>query len=114
MKLLLVRNLKDNYTLLSPDTYGMETWGSSSQTSLEKKRKYWYICSWSAGNDFDFVDEYISKSKINVVFETTDIDEVINYLTEHKLKCKNEMICEFDKIVNTYISFLKSICQLEG
>ena len=103
MKLLLVKYSKYDYYLLSPDTYGMESWGTNSQTSLEKKRKYWYICDWRAGNSF--VDDHESKFKINVVLETTDIDEILKYLTEHNSKCHNSVLYAFKEIVNYYVSY---------
>ena len=44
---LLVKE-NDRFTLYCPDIFGIETWGGTSQVSLEKKRKYWYVNHWTA------------------------------------------------------------------
>ena len=105
MTWLLTRDRRSNFTLYCPSTYGMSTWGSDSQDSLEKKRKNWYICSWKAGNEW--VDDDYYQYKINVVLETQDIDVIVRYLYEHNAKCQNikEILDEARKIFCQYISF---------
>ena len=105
MILLLIKNSKTNYSLLSPDTYGMATWGTNSQDSLEKKRKHWYTTHWIEGNQWE--DDYIEEYKLNVVLETTNIEEIVIYLFERKAKCINDILDSFKKIVDDYISFMK-------
>jgi hypothetical protein len=50
----------------------------TSQTSLEKKRKYWYITHWTAGNDY--VDDITESYKLNVVLEAEELQTVLNYI----------------------------------
>lgn len=107
MKLLLVKNGKNQYELLSPKTYGMSTWGSSHQVSLIKKTKFWYIYSWTAGNYW--IDDDIYETKLNVVKETSNIDEIIRYLIEHNVKEIQLFLDEARKIYNEYIDFMKCI-----
>jgi hypothetical protein len=76
MYLLAKENNK--YTLYCPDIYGSESWGMTSQTSLEKKRKYWYITHWTAGNDY--VDDITESYKLNVVLEAEELQTVLNYI----------------------------------
>lgn len=76
MYLLAKENNK--YTLYCPDIYGSESWGMTSQTSLEKKRKYWYITHWTAGNDY--VDDVTESYKLNVVLEAEELQTVLNYI----------------------------------
>lgn len=108
MTLLLVRNSKSSYTLLSPNTYGVDTWGMNSQRDLIKKRKNWYTTFWCGGNDF--VDDYLEKDKINVVLETSNIGEVVKYLHEHKKdKCIENILNEFLEITKDYVAIEKWI-----
>jgi vacuolar-type H+-ATPase catalytic subunit A/Vma1 len=74
----LLAKENDRFTLYCPDIFGIETWGGTSQVSLEKKRKYWYINHWTAGNDY--VDDVTESYKLNVVLEATDLQEVLNYI----------------------------------
>ena len=78
MYLLAKENNKFN--LYCPDVFGLETWGHTSQTSLEKKRKYWYITHWTAGNDY--VDDVEESYRLNVVLEAIELQEVLNYLID--------------------------------
>ena len=107
MKLLLVKNGKNQYELLSPETYGMSTWGSNHQVSLTKKTKFWYIQSWTAGNCW--VDDVTYETKLNVVKETSDMDEIFRYLIEHNVKEIQPFFEETRKIYNEYIDFMKCI-----
>jgi hypothetical protein len=45
---------------------------------LEKKRKYWYITHWTAGNDY--VDDVTESYKLNVVLEAEELQTVLNYI----------------------------------
>lgn len=74
----LLAKENDKYTLYCPDIYGIESWGMTSQTSLEKKRKYWYITHWTAGNDY--VDDVTESYKLNVVLEAEELQTVLNYV----------------------------------
>lgn len=79
MKYLLVKEKNNKFTLYCPEIYGMNTWGESSQVSIEKKRKYWYIVHWTAGNDY--IDDVIESYRLNVVLETPHLQQVISYIT---------------------------------
>lgn len=108
MKLLLVKKGKNQYDLVSPETFGMETWGSSSyQVGLKKKRKFWYIEFWSYGGEY--LDDELDETKLNVVKETSDIDEIIRYLNEHNIKEIQHIYEEAKKIFNEHIEFMKWI-----
>lgn len=74
----LLAKENDKYNLYCPDSYGSESWGMTSQTSLEKKRKYWYITHWTAGNDY--VDDVTESYKLNVVLEAEELQTVLNYI----------------------------------
>ena len=63
------------------DWYGNETWGNRHQKSIVKKRKYWYLESWTAGNFF-FDDEVIYQ-KLDVVFESNTVQDLLDYVEEH-------------------------------
>ena len=63
----------------------METWGETTQRSLEKKHKHWYTHYWKAGNEW--TNDYVEEHRLNVVLATTQIEEVVNYLLAHKSKC---------------------------
>lgn len=74
----LVVNENDKFTLYCPDLFGIESWGARSQVSLEKKRKYWYITTWSAGDEY--TDDTEESVRLNVVLEATELDQVVNYI----------------------------------
>lgn len=74
----LVAKENDKFTLYCPDLFGIESWGARSQVSLEKKRKYWYITTWSAGDDYN--DDTEESVRLNVVLEATELDQVVNYI----------------------------------
>lgn len=74
----LVVQEKTKFKLYCPETFGLETWGSTSQTSLEKKRKYWYISHWTAGNDY--IEDSVETYRLNVVLETSNLREVLRYV----------------------------------
>ena len=107
MTLLLVRNSKSSYSLFSPDTYGTDTWGMNSQRDLVKKRKHWYTTYWCGGNDY--IDDYSEEDKVNVVLETKDIDEIVKYLYNKKVKGITAILDEYAEIVKDYISIEKWI-----
>lgn len=104
---LLVRHQRNIYSLYSPSTYGMETWGMNSQRSLDKKQKHWYASSWTAGNEY--VDDLYDECRLNVVVETTDISEIVRFM--YQKKCSKEQIKEIlDKAqeeFKNYIDFEK-------
>ncbi len=103
MRYLLVKEKnKKAYNLYCPDTYGVETWGSdSSQTGLKKKIKSWYIETWYYGGEWS--EDEITETKLNVVKETADLDEIIHYLAKHNEKEIEHIYKDARKIYNEYL-----------
>ena len=102
MKYLLVKEKeKRKYTVYSTATFGIDTWGSNSQTYLIKKKKYWYIHHWTAGNDWIEDEEY--EYKLNVVQETADLDDIIHYLAKYNQKEIKHIVEDAKKIYNDYL-----------
>lgn len=110
MRYLLVKEKGNNFKLYSPDTYGMETWGGLSQSSIVKKKKHWYINHWTAGNDW--IDEINDSYKLNVILETSDLDEIIRYVVANNndRELIEYILVEAQNIYNEYITF--SRCML--
>lgn len=83
---LLVRHRGNRYSVYSPDTYGMRTWGMNTQEDLIFKRKHWYTTYWRGGNfEFD-IDDYEEESRLNVVLETHTPKCVIDFLKAHRAR----------------------------
>ena len=103
MRYLLAKEKgKKIYTLYCPDTFGAKSWGSGySQTSLAKKRKSWYIETWYYGGEW--LDDEIIETKLNVVKETADLDEIIRYLAMHNEKEIEHIYKDARKIYNEYL-----------
>lgn len=103
MRYLLVKEKnKKAYNLFCPDIYGAETWGSSSsQTGLKKKRKAWYIETWYYGGEW--LDDETIETKLNVVKEAADLDEIIHYLAKHNAKEIEHIYKDARKIYNEYL-----------
>ena len=100
--LLVKEKNKKTYTLYCPDIYGVDSWGSSSsQTSLKKKRKAWYIETWRYCGDW--LDDEIIETELNVVKETADLDEIINYLSKYNAKEIKHIYKDARKIYNEYL-----------
>ena len=96
------------YEILSPSTYGMETWGDfHCQKSLEKSRKNWYIKTWYSGGDY--YDDETYKVKLRVVFETSDSKELEKYIFSLKDNIEPEgvidLLTQVKTIVNDEIDF---------
>lgn len=103
MRYLLAKEKnKKAYTLYCPDTYGAESWGSSSsQAGLKKKRKAWYIETWRYGGEW--LDDETIETKLNVVKETADLDEIIHYLAKYNAKEIEHIYEDARKIYNEYL-----------
>ena len=102
MTYVLVKQF-NNYKLYSPDTCGMETWGSDYQLSLEKKRKNWYLISWTAGNEY--TDDETYKVKVNVVFETKELSSAIKFIEKNNPKQLVEIVETASKILQDKAAF---------
>ena len=94
-------------TVYIPAIYGCETWGGTSQDSIEKKRKHWYFVCWRSGY-YDNPD-YTEHIKINVALETTSLSEVLKFIRNLKLT-KEEKAKKLDEIkeqIGKYLDFEK-------
>lgn len=106
MKYLVVKEKSGKFVLYCPDTFGIETWGMTTQLSLEKKKKYWYIHHWSAGNEWIEDENY--DERLNVVLETTSLQEVLAYTikeTNNSRAAIESLLIQAQKIQNEYIAF---------
>jgi hypothetical protein len=106
MKYLLVREKNNKFNLYCPDVYGSDTWGSTSQVSLEKKRKYWYIQHWTAGNDW--IEDETYEERLNVVLESTDLKEIVSYVsrnTKGNRAAISSILVKAQDIYNDYVAF---------
>ena len=100
--LLVKEKGKRKYELYCPETYGVESWGSSSsQTGLKKKRKSWYIETWYYGGEW--LEDEIIETKLNVVKETADLDEIIRYLAKYNEKEIEHIYKDAREIYNEYL-----------
>lgn len=107
MTYLLVKEKNNNFTLYSPETFGMDSWGDMfHQTSLKKKKKHWYIESWSAGNEW--IEDSVEQVKLNVALETSDLQQVLNYVitaTNNNKKVIEYILVTAQEIYNDFKSF---------
>lgn len=92
--ILLTKDLQ----LYDTKTYGMDSWGSSSQVNIDRKRKNWYIHSWVAGNEW--VEDYNEDIKLDVIKEFKNIEEVKKYIDALQESLKD--IEEQEKILNEW------------
>lgn len=113
MKYLLVKEKGKKFSLYCPESYGLPSWGSSSfQTSIIKKRKFWYINTWIAGNEW--VDDEEIESKLNVVLETSDLDEIVRYVMQHNEKEIEYLLKEAREIYNEYLDVMELEYQMHN
>lgn len=104
MYLLAKENNK--FKLYCPDIFGVDSWGSTNQTSLEKKRKYWYITYWSAGNEY--TDDTEESIRLNVVLEATSLQQVLSYIikeTKNNQGIIESILVQAQEIQNERVAF---------
>ena len=102
----LVVKENNKFKLYCPDLFGIESWGARSQVSLEKKRKYWYITTWSAGDDYN--DDTEESVRLNVVLEATDLQQVLNYIikeTNSNQRIIESILVQAQEIQNERVAF---------
>lgn len=108
MILLVVKHENGKIEILSPESYGMETWGMSAQEGIDKEDDgCWYITYWSDGGQW--LEDTYEEFKLNVLLETTDVSEVLTFilnqenLTVEKMKELIEQIKEiFDDVIGWF------------
>ena len=104
----LITEQNKKLTIYIPEIYGCETWGDVyKQESMEKKEKSWYITSWRSGGEES--DDRVDSYKLNVVYETTSLHEVIKYLYEAKISKEefDNLLDSVQKQINDFIAFEK-------
>ena len=109
MTFLLV-SYKGSFQLLSPSTYGLDTWGSNHQIYLEKKFKYWYLCTWIYGGDYN--DDYYDEVKLNVVLETFNVDELLRFIINNAPYSFDFIISSLKTIIDDNVSLYKMIYKI--
>ena len=119
---LLIENEDKTIDLYCPETYGMDTWGMTSQDSLEKKNDKWYCHYWCDGGQW--LDDINEDYELNVIFETQDKYRLLNFViqyypnqleeVEEKIKENEKSIedwCEyFEKANNDELSLYERLC----
>ena len=101
MYLLVKENNK--FELYCPDIYGVETWGSRNQTTLEKKRKYWYLTHWTAGTeDTDDIEESI---RLNVVLEAVELEQVLGYIMQVCPAAIEDILVQAQELYHERVAF---------
>ncbi len=96
----LIIKYRNTYTVYSPNTFGAKTWGSNDQESIEKKRKHWYYVNWRAC-PYEDGDDWNEQYKLNVVYETTELADVFNYLQAHNSKDLEKNKAQIKDILDT-------------
>jgi hypothetical protein len=83
MTFLLVGTKKSkDLEIISPDTYGIPTFGDGyHQEDLKKKGKTWYYTEWNNGGEY--LDDTYFEVKCPVLLETTDPDQIIAYIDKN-------------------------------
>jgi hypothetical protein len=82
MILLVVEHEQGNIEVLSPENYGMETWGMLTQIGIDQKEDGWYTTYWSSGGEW--LEDTYEEFKLNVLLETTDVDEVLTFILKQE------------------------------
>ena len=97
MTFLLVGTKKSkNLEVISPDTYGIETFGNGyHQEDLKKIGKTWYYTEWSNGGEH--LDDTYFETKCPVLLETTDPDEIIRYIDKNY---RNNKVSKDTNLIN--------------
>jgi hypothetical protein len=102
MRFLVIKT-NDSLDVVSPETYGMATWGANTQEGIDKRDDGWYSTYWSAGNEW--IEDTIEEDKLDVVLETKDIDEVLAYVLKNNPKEFHKIITAIKDIVIDYLDF---------
>lgn len=101
MILLVVEHEQGNIEVLSPENYGMETWGMSTQIGIDQKEDGWYTAYWSSGGEW--LEDTYDENKLNVLLETTDVDEVLTFILKQEnltIEKMKELVKQIKEILN--------------
>ena len=99
----LIIKKDNNLEVVSPETYGINTWGMSTQESIEKRKDGWYSTYWSDGGQW--LDDINEEYKLDVVLETRSWEEVIEYLIENNSKIDRKTVASMNKIIDDYLDY---------
>ena len=99
----LIIKKDDNLEVVSPETYGMDTWGGSTQQGIEKRPDGWYSTYWSDGGQW--LDDINEEDKLDVVLETKNFDAVLEYFIKNNSKNYRKAIASIKEIINDYLDF---------
>ena len=107
---LLVENEDKTIDLYCPETYGMDTWGMTSQDSLKKKNDKWYAHYWCDGGQW--LDDINEDYELNVIFETQDKYELLNFVIQYypnQLEEFEEKIKENEKSIKDWCGYFEKM-----
>lgn len=108
MLLLVVEYEKGNIEVLSPNNYGEDTWGMSTQEGLKKKDDGWYTEYWSDGGQW--LEDTYEEDKLNVLLETTDVDEVLSFILKYEgitIKRAKELLNQIREILDSTLCWFE-------
>ena len=94
MFLLLERHPGKRFSIYCPEIYGCESWGSLDQHSIVKKRTHWYFTHWSYRGEYQ--DDINEETRINIVLETEDFEEILEYVKIRNKKELEHLIADYD------------------
>lgn len=114
--LLLGHKRNKNIRIVSPQTYGSDTWGNCyHQEDLRKERKNWYFTDWHSGGEY--YDDTFVKTKCPVLLETTDPDEILRFIDDtfrnKKLQNDTELTELLRKALNDIETIYKDWLEIE-
>ena len=101
--LFLIIKTGDNLEVVSPETYGMDTWGMSTQEAIEKRKDGWYSTYWSDGGQW--LEDINEEDKLDVVLETENFEEVLKYFIKDSSKNYRKAIASVKEIINDYLDY---------
>ena len=109
MIFLVVDHGEGNIEVLSPENYGMDTWGMSTQEGIKKKDDgCWYTTYWSDGGQW--LEDTYEEDKLNVLLETTDVEEVLTFILQQEnltVKKMKELVEQIKEIFNDSIMWFE-------
>lgn len=109
MLYLLIKNKMNEFDVLSPSTFGIETWENSGKTYLKRKRKYWYVCmTGEYYDDCQTLEEY----KLNVIIEG-DKQMILDYIKVNNPEILNRIEKQIDDIIHKNIIINNIIMEIK-
>lgn len=98
MIFLVVKNEDNSIEVISPENYGIDTWGSGSQTSLKQRNDgTWCIHYWSDGGQW--LPDVNEDIELEVLLQTVDVNEVLSYIIRNKEEQLTECFKQVKEII---------------